>query len=126
MTAEQQEILDTFRAMLEAATADGGRKREAGTKVLWKIDPDHTRGLFSHLAKWVEGEEVDADSGSHPLVHLAWRALAIAWQENQSRERRNARPGIINQCECHDCTAEERILQPAGYAAFALHQPHTG
>lgn len=125
MSAEQQEILDTFRAMLEAATADGGRKREAGEKVLWKIDPDHTKGLFSHLRKWVEGEEVDADSGSHPLVHLAWRALAIAWQETQARERRD-KPTAGPLCLCHDCRVEEMVNEPVGYEAFALHHPQVG
>ena len=79
--SEQDELLDIFRDMLRGPTGDGGAKRASGTKPSWKIDPDHEAGLFSHLAKWKKGELVDPDSGSHPLVHLAWRALAIAWQE---------------------------------------------
>ena len=81
MTEEQQEVLDIFYEMLAAATADGGRKRASGTKPLWKVDDSHEAALFSHLNKWKHGELADADSGAHPLVHLAWRALAIAWQE---------------------------------------------
>lgn len=81
MTAEQAEILGWFTTMLRDATADGGRKRAAGLKPSWKVDTSHRAAIFSHLNKWEHGEKVDADSGQHPLVHLAWRALAIAWQE---------------------------------------------
>jgi len=28
---------------------------------------------------------MDPDSRAHPLVHLAWRALAIAYQETEGR-----------------------------------------
>lgn len=79
--SEQDEIIETFAEMLRAVTADGGRKRQAGEKPSWKVDPGHEKGLFSHLYKWKAGELVDPDSGAHPLVHMAWRALAIAWQE---------------------------------------------
>jgi hypothetical protein len=79
--SEQDELLDIFRGLLEAVTKDGGRKREKGDKVSWKVDPGHEAGLFSHLSKWKKGELVDPDSGAHPLVHAAWRCLALAWQE---------------------------------------------
>lgn len=78
---EQDEILSAFMEMLRLPTKDGGKKREAKTKVSWKIDPDHEKGLFSHIARWKKGELHDPDSGAHPLVHAAWRCLAIAWQE---------------------------------------------
>jgi len=79
--SEQDEVVAIFASMLWNATKDGGKKRAAGTKPSWKIDPEHEAAIFSHLSKWKHGELVDADSGAHPLVHLAWRALAIAWQE---------------------------------------------
>lgn len=78
---EQRIVLTTFVRMLGAATKDGGRKRKAGTKPPWWKDGDHYRGLESHLAKWRDGESIDADSGAHTLVHAAWRCLAIAYQE---------------------------------------------
>jgi len=81
MTPEQAEVAGWFAEMLRAATSDGGVKRAAGTKPSWKVDPSHEAAIFSHLSKWKHGERIDADSGQHPLVHLAWRALAIAWQE---------------------------------------------
>lgn len=84
MTPEQTEILDTFLGMLRSVTADGGRKRAAGLKPSWKVDTSHEAAIFSHLNKWKHGEKVDPDSGAHPLVHLAWRALAIAWQESST------------------------------------------
>lgn len=86
MTPEAQEILDLFRDMLAVPTGDGASKRAKGTKPHWKVDPGHEAAIFSHLAKWKKGEMVDADSGAHPLVHLAWRALAQAWIEtNRNR-----------------------------------------
>lgn len=81
MTDEQREVLSIFTSMLESVTADGGRKRAAGLKPSWKVDTSHEAAIFSHLNKWKHGERADADSGAHPLVHLAWRALAIAYQE---------------------------------------------
>lgn len=69
--------------MLSSATKDGGKKRASGAKVSWKIDPEHEAAIFSHLSAWKHGVKVDKDSGAHPLVHLAWRALAVAYQENK-------------------------------------------
>ena len=80
---EQEEIIVTFAEMLRAPTADGGRKREAGTKVPWTVDSEHREKMYKHLRRWESGETVDAESGAHPLVHTAWRALAIAWRETR-------------------------------------------
>lgn len=80
--SEQDIIIDTFAQMLRSATSDGGRKRAAGLKPPWYIDGAHEAAIFSHLNKWKHGEVRDPDSGAHPLVHLAWRALAIAYQES--------------------------------------------
>ncbi len=84
-TEEQRELIAIFAEMLWAPTGDGGDKRGRGEKPSWKIDPSHEAAIFSHLNKWKHGEKVDSDSGAHPLVHLAWRALAIAWQEDEER-----------------------------------------
>ena len=78
---EQDDILATFTAMLARVTADGAAKRAHGLKPSWKIDTSHEAAIFSHLTRWKRGELRDPDSAMHPLVHLAWRALAIAWQE---------------------------------------------
>jgi len=83
-TPEQAEVLGHFMLMLKAATGDGGKKRAAGLKPSWKVDPSHEAAMFSHINKWKHGEKVDKDSGVHPLVHLAWRALAIAFQESNA------------------------------------------
>ena len=79
---EQDALLDTFVALLKQVTRDGGRKRAAGAKPPWWKDKSHEAAMFSHLNKWKHGERTDKDSGAHPLVHLAWRALAIAYQES--------------------------------------------
>ena len=84
-TKEQKVVLDTFIALLREVTADGGRKRAAGEKPPWWRDAAHMPAIFSHLNKWAHGEKRDPDSGAHPLVHLAWRALAIAYQETYGR-----------------------------------------
>jgi len=81
MTNEQAEVLGWFHEMLRTVTADGGRKRAAGTKPLWKVDSGHPSALYRHLEAWEIGERYDPDNGAHPLVAVAWRALAIAAQE---------------------------------------------
>lgn len=78
---ERQDVLERFMSELSKATGDGSKKRQAGTKPAWYEDDSHEAAIFSHLNKWKHGEKVDDHSGAHPLVHLAWRALAIACQE---------------------------------------------
>lgn len=77
-SAERQDVLDRFAAELSKATGDGSKKRQAGTKPPWYKDSSHEGAIFSHLTKWKRGEQWDPDSGAHPLVHAAWRCLAIA------------------------------------------------
>lgn len=78
---ERSDLLYRFTQELAKASGDGSKKRAAGTKPPWYEDPSHEAAIFSHLNKWKHGETIDPDSGTHPLVHLAWRALAIACQE---------------------------------------------
>lgn len=82
---EQDVVIDTFKKMLWSVTKDGGKKRARGDKPEWWRDNSHEAAIFSHLNKWKHGEKVDKDSGVHPLVHLAWRALAIAYQETEGQ-----------------------------------------
>lgn len=81
--AEQSEILDVFRQLMWPVVADGGRKRAARAKPHWTVDPDHLNALERHLHRYDMGERVDADSGAHPMVHVAARALMLAWQETR-------------------------------------------
>lgn len=78
---ERTDVLVRFMVELQRATGDGSRKRQAGTKPPWYQDDSHEGAIFSHLTKWKRGELVDPDSGAHPLVHAAWRCLAIACRE---------------------------------------------
>jgi hypothetical protein len=82
---EREGVLSEFNKMLAIVTGDGSRKRQAGEKPPWWKDNSHEGAIFSHLTKWKRGEKVDKDSGAHPLVHLAWRALAIAYQETHGQ-----------------------------------------
>lgn len=79
---EREDILRRFCEELERVTGDGSKKRQAGAKPPWFIDGSHEGAIFSHITKWKRGEQVDPDSGAHPLVHAAWRCLAIACQES--------------------------------------------
>ena len=79
---ERADVLARFNAELAKATGDGSKKRQAGTKPSWYEDDAHEGAIFSHLTKWKRGELVDSDSGAHPLVHAAWRCLAIACRES--------------------------------------------
>jgi FMN phosphatase YigB (HAD superfamily) len=80
-TPEQNEILGAFVDMLAGPTGDGAVKREAGVKPLWKVDDSHEAAAFRHVERWRGGEQADADSGCHPLIHAAWRLLAVAYRE---------------------------------------------
>ncbi|MDR7528669.1 MAG: DUF5664 domain-containing protein [Armatimonadota bacterium] len=83
---QAQEVPHLHRAflrMLATVSADGQRKRRAGLKVPWWRDPGHWPALERHVARHVLGQKVDPDSGQHPLVHVAWRALAVVWQETE-------------------------------------------
>lgn len=78
---ERRDVLSRFEAQLAKATGDGSKKRQSGEKKAWYADSSHEAAIFSHLTKWKKGELKDKDSGAHPLVHVAWRALAIACSE---------------------------------------------
>jgi hypothetical protein len=79
---EREDVLGRFYDELAKATGDGSKKRQSGEKPPWYKDGSHEAAIFSHLTKWKRGERVDPDSGAHPLVHAAWRCLAIACQES--------------------------------------------
>lgn len=81
-SAEREDVLRRFLEELTRVTADGSRKRQSKQKPPWYIDKSHEAAIFSHLMKWKKGETVDPDSGAHPLVHAAWRCLAIACSES--------------------------------------------
>jgi hypothetical protein len=80
--AEQDLINEAFSLLLREATKDGGAKRAKGEKVPWYVDRTHEPHFWNHISAWKRGETKDGDSGAHPLVHAAWRLLAIAYQEN--------------------------------------------
>lgn len=83
---EQDELMKLFTDLLWTVTKDGANKRRVGAKVSWKIDPGHVPGLFSHLNEYFHSRLVDKDSGQHPLVHAAWRCLALALQDKHRGE----------------------------------------
>jgi len=67
--------------MLRACTGDGSSKRQKGIKPAWYDDPTHEAAIFSHMRRWKSGEKRDPDSGAHPMTHVGWRSLAIAYME---------------------------------------------
>ncbi len=83
--SEQDILLDEFMLMLREVTKDGGNKRAAGLKPPWWKDPSHWKAVFSHINKYMHGEKHDKDSDAHPMVHGAWRMLAIAYQETKGK-----------------------------------------
>lgn len=82
---EQDILIAEFVELLRGVTKDGGRKRAAGLKPPWWADSSHKVAIFSHLYKREKGELIDPDSGSHPYTHMAWRGLAIAYQETHGQ-----------------------------------------
>ena len=85
---EVEDTFTTLSEMLRGPTVDGGIKRGRSGKPPWRVDPTHEAGLFSHLNRWKQGELHDPDSGAHPLVHAAWRCLALAYQETEAEDAR--------------------------------------
>ena len=79
--SEQDDILREFVTLLSLPTADGGRKRAAGTKVNWKVDPDHLAAAYRHIQRYENGDIYDAESGAHALLHAGWRLIAKADQD---------------------------------------------
>lgn len=85
MSAETDHILHVFNLLLQGPTGDGKAKRDAGLKEHWSIDSTHLGAAARHCERWDAGETHDPDSGCHPLVHAAWRLLAVAYQELAER-----------------------------------------
>ena len=77
--------MTAFSEMLAKVAQDGGRKRARAEKPPWWRDDAHLAAIFSHLSAWFHGVRRDKDSNAHPFVHLAFRALSIAWQETRGR-----------------------------------------
>lgn len=92
MSAETDHILDVFQQMLAGPTGDGKTKRDAGLKEHWSIDKTHLRKGLGHVQKYLAGENVDPDSGCHPLVHAAWRFIAVAYQDLAAEDKAPAPP----------------------------------
>lgn len=111
--SEQEILMQVFKDMLRSATKDGGEKRARGEKPPWWRDLSHEAAIFSHLSKWKHGEFEDKDSGAHPLVHLAWRSLAIAFQETHGmRDPKGFWPSIKRS------STEQPSIDVAGEAQF--------
>lgn len=86
LSDEQQELLEMFVAGLLGPTGDGRRKREAGLKPFWRVDPSHLEKLRNHLGRLEQDPgEVDADSGVSGWWHASWRCAALAVQADDRR-----------------------------------------
>lgn len=77
------EFLQEANALLAWPTVEGAKKRTGTDRPVWQEDPDHYAAMRRHLARYDAGEKFDADSGCHALVHVAWRCLALAYQETR-------------------------------------------
>lgn len=85
---EQAEIEMEFTKLLRSATLDGATKRRAGQKVPWKVDPSHRDAMLRHFGRYLlDPHGRDNDSGAPHLVAVAWRGLALSWQELHPAER---------------------------------------
>lgn len=89
--AEREDVLNRFLEELIKVTGDGSQKRQSGQKPAWYVDKSHEGAILSHLTKWKRGEKTDPDSGAHPLVHAAWRCLAIACSENGNHPKEGSK-----------------------------------
>lgn len=121
ITEEQKEVLEVFAQLLVYVTSDGGAKRAKGEKPSWKVDTSHWAAMFSHINKRMHGEKIDPDSGTHTFVHLAWRALAIAWQELEAMKQGVSAPPIVMEPKNNTRSEAERD-EAAKNLAKKLHE----
>ena len=68
---EQEEVLRIFGGMLAGPTGDGKKKREAGTKPLWKVDPGHEAAMYRHLDAWEGTEWINSAPGVAKFSRVA-------------------------------------------------------
>lgn len=108
---ERADVLGRFLAELAKPTGDGSKKRQKKGKTPWYIDPEHEAAIFSHLMKWKKGKLVDPDSGAHPLVHVAWRCLAIACQETGNVPVSDT-SGDWDDMSCPNCVTPWKCNEP--------------
>lgn len=103
---EREDVIRRFSEELRKATGDGSKKRQAGEKPPWYRDGSHFGAVFSHITKYLRGERVDPDSGAHPLVHAAWRLLAIACSENGNNPDAESDRAYIKSLKRRDASAQ--------------------
>ena len=54
----------------------------------WSLTLDaHSR----HVAQWMQGEDLDEESGSHHLIAAAWHLIALWWFQKHGRGTDNVR-----------------------------------
>jgi hypothetical protein len=79
--SDHRKLVDSVREVLRL----GGQKHGDD----WKTDPnyrDRYMGkLLGHFARWLKGEQFDAETGMHPLYHVAANAVLLAARERLDR-----------------------------------------
>jgi hypothetical protein len=80
-THEVDDLMARFTDELWKPTGDGQKKRMSAGKPPWYKDDGHEAAMYRHLDVYEAGERFDPDSGCHPLISVAWRALAIACKQ---------------------------------------------
>lgn len=104
ITEEVKESMDTFRVIPEGKKYDEGKNRmglvlQGFANALWEVGRVGTFGcskygegnwqylengidrykdaLFRHLFQWMQGEEIDKESGIKHLSHALWNLSAV-------------------------------------------------
>ncbi len=134
---ERADLLSRFTAALEKPTYDGQAKRRRGEKPPWYNDDTHEAAMFRHIGRWKSGDKIDNDSGAHALVHVAWRALALALREtgdvpanampfgqsDNDEARAKAMAGL--RFGCDEIKTAIRQLESCPRTGYALPDGHT-
>jgi len=85
MTTECEVLLAVCVRLLREVIDDGGSSGKVNSRAPWWQRAEHEEKLFTHLAEWKRGVVRDGDSHAHPLVHVAARALMLAYQATRGR-----------------------------------------
>ena len=119
ITEEVKESIDTFRVIPEGKKYDEGKNRmglvlQGFSNALWEVGRVGTFGcqkygegnwqylengidrykdaLFRHLFQWMQGEEIDKESGIKHLSHALWNLTAVLefiMREEKSLKEKN-------------------------------------
>lgn len=85
----------------------------------WRLS---VAALQRHLHQWLQGEDMDAETGSHHLVAVAWHCIALWWFQKHGKGRDFRRAALREHDAQRDARIDELVdrLMPQPRAPFVV------